>query len=272
MSVFKKFAVIGSPIDHSLSPKIHSIFAKELGIEITYEAIKVEPIHFDTSVNRLFDEGYAGLNVTLPLKELAFNYADELTEDSNLSGSVNTLWKEDGTIHGDSTDGRGLVRDLQEKKINLKNKEIVILGAGGAAKAIIPSLLREDPKRISIGNRTLAKAEELIESYSSSSKNKINLFEMSENLNFKPDIIVNATSAGIKNESIELPGDLLSKDIYVYDLSYSLEDTPVIKLVKSRGIEKYHDGIGMLIHQAALSFKIWNNQTPNTNISKAELL
>ena len=271
MSVFKKFAVIGSPIDHSLSPKIHSIFAKELGIEITYEAIKVEPMHFDTSVNRLFDEGYAGLNVTLPLKELAFNYADELTDDSNLSGSVNTLWKEDGTIHGDSTDGRGLVRDLQEKKINLKNKEIVILGAGGAAKAIIPSLLREDPKRISIGNRTLAKAEELIESFSYS-KNKMNLFEMSENLNFKPDIIVNSTSAGIKNENIELPRDLLSKDIYVYDLSYSFEDTPFIKLVKSRGIEKYHDGIGMLIHQAALSFKIWNNQTPNTNISKAELL
>ena len=272
MPVFKKFAVIGSPIDHSLSPKIHSIFAKELGIEITYEAIKVEPMHFDSSVNRLFDEGYAGLNVTLPLKELAFNFADELTEDSNLSGSVNMLWKEDGTIHGDSTDGRGLVRDLQARKINLKNKEIVILGAGGSAKAIIPSLLKEDPKRISIGNRTLAKAEELIESFSSSSKNKINLFEMSENLNFKPDIIVNATSAGIKNENIELPRDLLSKDIYVYDLSYSLEDTPFTKLVKSRGIEKYHDGIGMLIHQAALSFKIWNNQTPNTNISKAELL
>ena len=220
MSVFKKFAVIGSPIDHSLSPKIHSIFAKELGIEITYEAIKVEPIHFDTSVNRLFDEGYAGLNVTLPLKELAFNYADELTEDSNLSGSVNTLWKEDGIIHGDSTDGRGLVRDLQEKKINLKNKEIVILGAGGSAKAIIPSLLREDPKRISIGNRTPVKAEQLVESFSSS-KSKMNLFEMSENLNFKPDIIVNSTSAGIKNENIELPRDLLSKDIYVYDLSYS---------------------------------------------------
>ena len=271
MSVFKKFAVIGSPIDHSLSPKIHSIFAKELGIEITYEAIKVEPIHFDTSVNRLFDEGYAGLNVTLPLKELAFNYADELTEDSNLSGSVNTLWKEDGTIHGDSTDGRGLVRDLQEKKINLKNKEIVILGAGGSAKAIIPSLLREDPKRISIGNRTFSKAEQLIESFSSS-KNKMNLFKMSENLNFKPDIIVNSTSAGIKNENIELPRDLLSKDIYVYDLSYSQEDTPFLELVKSRGIENYHDGIGMLIHQAALSFKIWNNQVPDTSISKVELL
>ena len=126
MTELKKFAVIGSPIDHSLSPKIHSIFAKELGIEMTYEAINVEPMHFDASVNRLFDEGYAGLNVTLPLKELAFNFADELSNDSYLSGSVNTLWIEDGIIHGDSTDGRGLVRDLQEKKINLQNKEIVI--------------------------------------------------------------------------------------------------------------------------------------------------
>ena len=145
------------------------------------------------------------------------------------------------------------------------------MGAGGSAKAIIPSLLRQDPKRISIGNRTFSKAEELLESFSSS-KNKMNLFEMSENLSFKPDIIVNSTSAGIKNENIELPRDLLSKDIYVYDLSYSQEDTPFLELVKSRGIENYHDGIGMLIHQAALSFKIWNNQVPDTSISKVELL
>ena len=94
---------------------------------------------------------------------------------------------------------------------------------------------------------------------------------MSENLNFNPDIVFNSTSAGIKNENIELPGDLLSKDIYAYDLSYSQEDTPFLRLVKSRGIQNYHDGIGMLIHQAALSFKIWNNQTPNTSISKVDL-
>ena len=119
MPVFKKFAVIGSPIDHSLSPKIHSIFARKFSIEIRCDARELEPIHFDSSLNKLFDEEYAGLNVTLPLKELAFNFAEALTEDSNLSGSVNTLWKEDGIIHGDSTDGRGLVRDLKEKKINL---------------------------------------------------------------------------------------------------------------------------------------------------------
>ena len=202
MPVFKKFAVIGSPIDHSLSPKIHSIFAKELGIEITYEAINVEPQHFDSSVTRLFEKGYAGLNVTLPLKELAFKLADELSDDSKLSGSVNTLWKEEGIIYGDSTDGKGLIRDLQEKKINLKNKEIVILGAGGSAKAIIPSLLKEDPQRISIGNRTISKAEELLESFSSF-RNKMNLIQMTDNLNFKPEILINSTSAGIKNQSLE---------------------------------------------------------------------
>ena len=271
MTELKKFAVIGSPIDHSLSPKIHSIFAEELGIEITYEAINVEPQHFDSSVTRLFEEGYAGLNVTLPLKELAFKLADELSDDSNLSGSVNTLWKEEGIIFGDSTDGKGLIRDLQEKKINLKNKEIVILGAGGSAKAIIPSLLKEDPQRISIGNRTISKAEELLESFASF-RNKMNLFQMTDNLNFKPEILINSTSAGIKNQSLELPGDILTKDMCIYDLSYSFEDTPFLKLAKSKGIENYHDGLGMLIHQAALSFKIWTGQIPNSSISKDELL
>jgi len=271
MTELKKFAVIGSPIDHSLSPKIHSIFAKELGIEMTYEAINVEPMHFDASVNRLFDEGYAGLNVTLPLKELAFNFADELSNDSYLSGSVNTLWIEDGIIHGDSTDGRGLVRDLQEKKINLQNKEIVVLGAGGSAKAIIPSLLKEDPKRISIGNRTISKAEQLLEKFSFS-KNKIDLFNMSDALNFKPDILINCTSAGLNNQSLKLSEGIMTKDTYIYDLSYSPEDTPFLKLAKSRGIESYHDGIGMLINQAALSFEIWTRQKPNSGINKDELL
>ena len=164
-----------------------------------------------------------------------------------------------------------LIRDLQEKKINLKNKEIVILGAGGSAKAIIPSLLKEDPQRISIGNRTISKAEELLESFSSF-RDRMNLFQMTDNLNFKPEILINSTSAGIKNQSLELPEDILTKDMCIYDLSYSFEDTPFLKLAKSKGIENYHDGIGMLIHQAALSFKIWTGQVPNSSISKHALL
>ena len=129
MSSKRKFAVIGNPIDHSLSPKIHKLFAKELGQDITYEAIKVEKEVFESRVNRLFEQGYGGLNVTLPLKELAFDYADTLSEDSKACGSVNTLWKDGSKVFADTTDGRGLVRDLIEKGIDLKDKEIIILGA-----------------------------------------------------------------------------------------------------------------------------------------------
>ena len=100
----------------------------------------------------------------------------------------------------------------------------------------------------------------------------MNLFQMTDNLNFKPEILINSTSAGIKNQSLELPSDILTKDMCIYDLSYSFEDTPFLKLAKSKGIENYHDGIGMLVHQAALSFKIWTGQTPISSINKAELL
>jgi shikimate dehydrogenase len=161
MTALKKLAVIGDPIDHSLSPKIHKIFAESSGLAISYEAIQVEKKDFRSAVTSLFDSGYAGLNVTLPLKEDAFNYANKLSEESKLSGSVNTLWKEDSFICADTTDGRGLVKDLISKNISLSNLEIVILGAGGSARAIIPSLLKEKPGSITIANRTFSKAEQL---------------------------------------------------------------------------------------------------------------
>ena len=131
MEEIKKLAVIGNPIEHSLSPKIHSLFAKELGLKVSYEAIQIKKENFEDDLESLFDRGYFGLNVTLPLKELAFSFADKLSEESELCGSVNTLWKEDSLTFADSTDGRGLVKDLKNKNINLENQEIVILGAGG---------------------------------------------------------------------------------------------------------------------------------------------
>ena len=271
MSSKRKFAVIGNPIDHSLSPKIHKLFAKELGQDITYEAIKVEKEVFESRVNRLFEEGYEGLNVTLPLKELAFDYADTLSEDSKACGSVNTLWKDGSKVFADTTDGRGLVRDLTEKGIDLKDKEIIILGAGGSARAIIASLLREDPARITIGNRTRSKAEALANQFSSPT-NQIKVVDLSQDLNFVPDLIVNSTSAGVLKENIEFPKNLFSKQAQVYDLSYSQFDTPFMELAKQSGTEICYDGIGMLIHQAALSFEIWTAETPSINFGKKDLL
>ena len=270
MSSKRKFAVIGNPIDHSLSPKIHKLFAKELGQDITYEAIKVEKEVFESRVNRLFEDGYEGLNVTLPLKELAFDYADTLSEDSKACGSVNTLWKDGSKVFADTTDGRGLVRDLTEKGIDLKDKEIIILGAGGSARAIIASLLRQDPARITIGNRTRSKAEALANQFSSPT-NQIKVVDLSQDLNFVPDLIVNSTSAGVLKENIEFPKNLFSKQAQVYDLSYSEFDTPFMELAMQSGTEICYDGIGMLIHQAALSFEIWTGETPSINFDKKEL-
>lgn len=271
MSFKRKFAVIGSPIDHSLSPKIHKLFAEELGKDITYEAIMVEKEVFEFKVNRLFEEGYEGLNVTLPLKELAFDYAHTLSEDSKACGSVNTLWKDGSKVFADTTDGRGFVRDLTEKGVVLRDKEIIILGAGGSARAIIPSLLRQDPGRVTIGNRTRSKAEALANQFSSPT-NRINVVDLSQDLNFIPDLIVNSTSAGILKEDVVIPKNLFSKQAQVYDLSYSRFDTPFIELAMQSGVEKCYDGIGMLIHQAALSFEIWTGETPSINFGKKDLL
>ena len=271
MSSQKKLAVIGNPIDHSLSPKIHTIFAEKLDLDISYEAINIQQEDFESSVRSLFEDGYVGLNITLPLKELAFSYANNLSEESELCGSVNTLWQEDSSVFGDTTDGRGLVIDLKNKKIDLNEKEVVILGAGGSAKAIIPSLMGQSPKRITLGNRTLSKAELLSERFSQSN-NQLNVMSMSHTLDFRPDVIINTTSAGVLDQAIELPQNIFSKDTCVYDLSYSALETPFIKLAKKFGTEVCFDGIGMLVEQAALSFEIWTKQKPDTNLNKTDLL
>ena len=271
MSFTKKFAVIGQPIEHSLSPKIHKIFAEQLGLEISYEAICIEPNEFESSVRKLFEDGYYGLNVTLPLKELAFEYANQLSEQSNLCRSVNTLWKEGSYICADSTDGKGLIQDLNNKEIEINNKEIVILGAGGSAKAIIPSLMKENPKRITLGNRTISKAEMLATEYAHLNS-AIDIIPMSIDLDFQPDLVINTTSAGVLDQDLEIPNNLFTKETYAYDLSYSKSETPFIQMAKNLGVKKAHDGIGMLINQAALSFAIWNKLIPQTGISKSEIL
>ena len=271
MTALKKFAVIGDPIDHSLSPKIHKLFAESSGLDISYEAIQVEKKDFVSAVTSLFDSGYEGLNVTLPLKEDAFNYANELSEESKLSGSVNTLWKEGSFICADTTDGRGLVKDLTSKNISLSNLEVVILGAGGSARAIIPSLLKEKPSSITIANRTFSKAEELAKKFSLPD-NQLKAVSTSQPLDCSPDLVINTTSAGVLNQEMDLPSNIFSQDTCVYDLSYSREETSFIMRAKNSGSDVCYDGIGMLIQQAALSFEIWTKHKPKTDINKAALL
>ena len=259
----KKFAVIGSPISHSLSPQIHSLFAEQAQIEITYETIEIKESNFNSKVNQLFDDGYSGLNVTLPLKQKAFHYADKKSEEALLAESVNTLFLKDSSVRGETTDGQGLLLDLQSKGIELKGSNVVILGAGGSARAVIPSLLSSNLNSLFIANRTSKKATEIVNIHKHNNP-EINQIEMHESINLEIDLVVNSTSAGTLGEALELPEGIFSTKTKSYDLSYSEEITPFNLMAKKRGIKEAYDGLGMLIHQAALSFEMWNKFKPST--------
>ena len=257
----KKFAVIGKPIKHSLSPRIHREFAKEAGIEISYEAIEVDPKSFNSQANKLFKEGYEGLNVTLPLKGLAYNFADKVSELGNQTKAVNTLWKEGKNICADSTDGLGLVRDLVNNKISLKQCNIIILGAGGAAQSIVPSLLRMKPNKVFVINRTFEKSLDLINKFKNS---KVELKAIKEKQIPREGIqgIINATSFGVDGGSFEFNKDLFKGINCVYDLNYSDRPTAFCELANEYGIRICLDGLGMLVNQAAASFEIWTGIKP----------
>lgn len=258
----KKLAVIGNPISHSLSPSIHSIFAKILGIDIQYEAVEVKTQDFEDKLDSLFSEGYSGLNVTLPLKEKAFSLAKTRTETCYATKSANTLWKENGVLCADSTDGAGLMEDLISKDLNVKGSNIVVLGAGGSSKAILPSLLGAGPKEVIILNRTISKAKQLAEIYNNETV-KVSAGALIEDLPFESDGLINTTSAGLLGQELIYPKNLFNLNSWSYDLSYGETITRFNKLAKKNNISRVHDGLGMLFRQAALSFEIWTGLKPD---------
>ena len=260
----KKFAVIGQPIKHSLSPRIHSEFAKEAGIEISYEAIEMGPENFEQEIVKLFKSGYRGLNVTLPLKELAFTYADEISQMGVEAGAVNTLWKDKDKIFADSTDGKGFAKDLFNNQISLKDKELLILGAGGASRSIIPSIINLKPKKITLLNRTFERASDLAERI----ENKgvvIDTLNTDEIPQGKIEGVINTTSAGLTGGNFIFNPKIFEEINWAYDLSYSKEPTPFNELAKNLGVKRRFDGLGMLVNQAAASFQIWTGIEPETN-------
>ena len=259
----KKFAVIGSPVRNSLSPKIHTAFAERLGMKISYDAIEIKKEGFEEKVRKLFEQGYRGLNVTLPLKQSAYKLANEVSEQGEVVKAVNTLWLKKEKIYADTTDGRGLVKDLKNNGLGIEDLSILLIGAGGAAKSILPSLIEMRPKEIFIINRTESKAVELVEMLP---KNNflIKVSDHQKNLVNKVDGIINTSSAGLLGKKIVLPSNLFDYVKWVYDLSYSKKTTPFNLIAREKGVEKCLDGIGMLVHQAAFSFEIWTGKSPDT--------
>jgi shikimate dehydrogenase len=261
----ERYAVFGHPIAHSLSPQIHGLFAVQTDQHnMTYTAIDVPPQTFDAAITDFYHQGGKGLNCTVPLKELAFECADELSQRALRCGAVNTLlFQPDGGLYGDNTDGVGLLRDLTHNlNIPIKNKNLLILGAGGATRGILEALLKEQPQQIVIVNRTVEKALKLAELFSDLGDVTGCGYNDLKSRTF--DLILNATAASLHGQLPPLPETLLAPNAYCYDLAYATQPTPFVKWGREHGAAISTDGIGMLVEQAAEAFLIWRGVRPET--------
>ncbi|PWY56635.1 shikimate dehydrogenase [Legionella qingyii] len=253
----QRFAVIGNPIAHSLSPIIHQYFAKQVKVQLTYEKIKADDSTFEQQVSDFFTLDGKGLNVTLPFKQRAFAMAQQCSLRCTKAGAANTLWMEANQLHADNTDGVGFIRDLH-RYIAVENKRVLILGAGGAARGIVYPILEHHPAELVIANRTLAKAEEFQRAFPQTKC--LSLHEVEGPF----ELVINATSASLAGEFVALPAECMSAKPFCYDLSYKQNDiTAFVQYARGLGCEAV-DGLGMLVEQAAESFFIWHGIMPET--------
>ena len=264
MTLIDRYAVFGCPIKHSKSPRIHKIFAEQTGQALEYSAQEVPAEQFSAAVAAFFANGGKGLNCTIPLKELAWAYADVKTERAYMAKAVNTLaLQADGFILGDNTDGIGLVTDLMSNHaITLAGSRILILGAGGASRGIIAPLLEQSVYSIVIANRTIDKAINLAGEFNF--KGLITGCGFSDLKDQQFDVIINATSTSLSGQLPPLPEALLAKNGVCYDLAYSNEPTVFVKWGLENQALKSLDGLGMLVEQAAEAFFIWRGIRPKT--------
>ena len=269
-----KLAVIGNPISHSKSPEIHQNFADQFKVNIEFNKYKVTQDNLEEWLRSFFKDDGRGVSITLPLKEAALNCADEISERARLASACNVIYLKEDKLFADCTDGHGLLKDLEENlNAPLKGKKILILGSGGAARGIIPSILQKMPEKLKVANRTESKALLLKKELES----KVNLDEtgilfeagsLSDDflLSDSFDFIINSTSISTQSgESIGLPEALFSGTKLAYDLFYSAEKTVFMQEALAGGAEKVSDGFGMLIEQGAESFRLWTNLIPDTS-------
>jgi shikimate dehydrogenase len=259
-----RYGVMGYPISHSRSPVIHRLFALQTGENIQYELLQVSPEKLETAIRQFQRTGGKGLNITVPHKSEVAKLVDQMSERAATAGAVNTLTFNGGEIYGENTDGIGLLRDLAVNLgLRLENSRILILGAGGATRGIVGPLLEMQPASIRIANRTLGKAQMLADHFSSAGKVsacRFNVVPVSE----KYDLIINATSAGVKGEAPPYPAAAVSDSTFCYDLSYGLSPTPFSAWARECGAARSVMGWGMLVEQAAESFRIWRGIRPDT--------
>jgi shikimate dehydrogenase len=260
-----QYAVIGNPITHSKSPLIHAEFAKNTQQDMQYKAIEIELDGFKSGLEQLKAEGFKGINITVPFKEIAWHTISHKSDYAQRAGAINTIvFNNDGSMFGDNTDGIGLCRDLTDNNaVSLTHKRILLLGAGGAARGVIEPLLSYLPTELVIANRTASKAHDLAELFAGFG----NISGVGyEALTGRFDVVINATSASLQGTVPPLPDTLLNAGSCCYDMMYSDTDTAFITWAKQHSAAKTIDGLGMLIEQAAEAFRLWRGVKPATQL------
>ena len=257
------YAVMGNPINHSKSPQIHSAFAEQTKQDLIYSAILVPLEKFKEEADRFFHNGL-GLNVTVPFKEDAWQYADTYSSRALRAGAVNTLIKkEDGLIHADNTDGIGMVRDITfNNGCVIKGKRVLVLGAGGAVRGILEPVLEEKPLEVVLANRTVSKAQVLASDFSDVGNITGCGFDQIEG---QFDLIINGTSASLSGDLPPIPDSVIHQHTTCYDMMYGPEPTVFNQWAAGLNSGATLDGLGMLVEQAAESFKAWRGVRPESS-------
>lgn len=266
-----RFAVVGHPVAHSQSPFIHHCFGQQTGRPLSYERLLAPLDSFRSTVKRFFDEGGTGLNVTVPFKEQACKLASRhLSARARIAGAVNTLWQQDGVLHGCNTDGAGLVADLTRLGHAIPGASILMLGAGGAARGAAASLLEAGCGHLHIANRTAARARRLHQDLTEQlpgTASRLSTGNLADLENTRPasgnwDMVINATSASLDASTtldIDIP---YAPHALAYDMVYGSRETPFMGQAREQGARQVADGLGMLVGQAAVSFHIWHGVEP----------
>lgn len=266
MSDADEYAVIGNPVAHSRSPAIHRWFAEQTGEHLRYDRLFAEVGQFAETVDRFRSaRASKGLNVTVPFKLQAFDYAQHRSARAIAAGAVNCLKFDVTGVQGDNTDGIGLVNDLQLRLgLDLNQQSILLLGAGGASRGVLKPLLDAGAGRIVICNRSLEKAQHLAEHFADARLSAVGFNDLESGYLAPLNLVVNATSTGLVAESLPLPASLLNGAQLAYDMFYSARPTVFMRQALNAGCPQVSDGLGMLVEQAAESFLIWRGIQPLT--------
>ncbi|WP_374482087.1 shikimate dehydrogenase [Zoogloea sp.] len=266
-----RYAVIGNPIAHSKSPRIHTLFAAQTGQALSYEALLAPLDAFVATIEAFRAAGGRGLNVTVPFKLEAFDFADRHTPRALAAGAVNTLaFGPDGVL-GDNTDGAGILRDITTNLgCPVEGRRVLLLGAGGAARGTILPVLDAKPASLTIANRTAYKAAQLADEFATGPLHPQGC-GFAELAGQRFDVVINATSASLSDAAPELPAGLYAPGSLAYDMMYGKGDTPFMRAAREQGAARLADGLGMLVEQAAESFLLWRGVRPQTAPVLAEL-